>query len=663
MLMEYEEIMDIARSVLQKEGWDLNYNLKVELGDNVDSVIQASMNEESWEINLKIDKKLRERLGRISKIYKLSYDNPEKKAIYSAIMHEKGHWDVCPGDIKFSAEIFEGVSLGLARAGFTQEEIIEYTPQVANMFSDTIVNSYNSRYENFVDGVFLIFGTRVEPERGILFKRDIPEYMSIFVDVNAKLFGRDARERRIAERKLKGYKELEKYTKAILESLIGRDLAAKALDGSLSSEERKDAIYKMADHKGWEHYAARYAEIMSPFLKGQIQNIKKQFGNCGGACNVNSKKQRTAEGEGNKQGENKNQKRTNNKTKKGKETARKRGEGIKPGQDKKTGKVLGKIDKDNAEIRKEMAAHSIGIGGRGLYLTPFENLDAQYSALATKIVVNFSNSENKKINVNRSPLIYPIRRMDENEKLKDVVWSKTIFNPKDDDGVVLYRRDKPFTSDAQHVPYNGSYKDILFVFDVSGSMGWTGNALDGSGYDMVLRSMYAVLSYLESVGMAAYLNYGLIQFSGKTEFTGWKSYGEISEIKQAAFKKYQGDGTILDINVLEKAFAESKDKFVTIVVTDLGIWNLNEVLRSFKRMVKQGNEIVIINYTDSDMAKTDGEIDGILIKNVKNPSGLVGLILNISKDKYDIKPLQIESSNGDLDKSNLQDRRNFKNRI
>ena len=648
MLMEYEEIMDIARSVLQKEGWDLNYNLKVELGDNVDSVIQASTDEESWEINLKIDKKLRERLGRISKIYKLSYDNPEKKAIYSAIMHEKGHWDVCPGDIKFSAEIFEGVSLGLARAGFTQEEIIEYTPLVANMFSDTIVNSYNSRYENFADGIFLIFGTRVEPGKGILFKRGIPEYMSIFVDVNAKLFGRDAKERMIAERKLKGYKELEKYTKAILESLIGRDLAAKALDGSLSREERKDAIYKMADHKGWEHYAARYAEIMSPFLKGQIQNMKKQFGNCGGACNVNSKKQRTAKGEGDK---------------KGKETARKSGENIKPSQDKKAGKVLGKMDKDNSEIRKEMAAHSIGIGGRGLYLTPFEKLDAQYLALATKIVVNFSNSKDKKINVNRSPLIYPIRRMDGNEKLKDVVWSKTILNPKDDDDVILYRRDKPFTSDAQHIPYNGSYKDILFVFDVSGSMGWTGNALDGSGYDMVLRSMYAVLSYLESVGRAAYLNYGLVQFSDKTEFTGWKSYGEISEIKQAAFKKYQSGGTILDINVLEKAFAESKDNFVAIVVTDLGIWNLDEALRSFKGMVKQGNEIVIINYTDSGTAKTDGEIDGILIKNVGDPSDLVGLILNISKDKYDIKPLPIESGNGDLDKSNLQDRRNFKSRI
>ena len=299
-----------------------------------------------------------------------------------------------------------------------------------------------------------------------------------------------------------------------------------------------------------------------------------------------------------------------------------------------------KLDDENGNdedsFRREIIREILERNGAVLFGTKFEVLDESYKKAAGKIVTEFLKDEQEQI-AQRMTLVSKVRRLDENEPPTKIAWGKTMFEGKGLDEPMLYKKDTLISTDNPVEPIlAGKLKDILFIVDVSGSMGWSGNPLDGSRYDMALQSIYSTNNYLELSHKAAYINYGLMLFSDKTTFSGWKSYAEFTHIKKMAFAGYQGGGTELDLSMLERAETQKRDNFLAILISDNAIMDADAVASKLISMIRRGDSVAVIQtgyYWDSQILRRIRESGGAVMQ-VSDPTQLANATLSVARNQY-----------------------------
>ncbi len=144
-----------------------------------------------------------------------------------------------------------------------------------------------------------------------------------------------------------------------------------------------------------------------------------------------------------------------------------------------------------------------------------------------------------------------------------------------------------------------------------------------------------MIDYLEKVKKASFLNYGLIQFSDNTTWSGWRSYYELSSIKRNLFEGYEGNGTVLDPKILDETLKTKRDKFMAVMISDGEIMNSDEALKSCNEIITEGNEFILLQIASRDNFANKIEESGGMVVNIDNPNDLVGLVLSATKRKYD----------------------------
>jgi hypothetical protein len=567
---------EFVRRFLEKEGWDVLYKLSI-TRENTPQLIEASINKDTWDIRLTLDHNFEAEIRKIVEEEKINIVNPEKKIVAAALKHEKSHWEVCPIDIEYLEAILDGTSRGLKNSGlFDDNEIKEYTPYVVNMFTDIIVNSVIGlkEYEkDFLEGIELFYLKEAYLARK---SNNEPYYYAIFVDTQMKMYQNSDRARELAKKFIKDYSEVEKASRSAIKIFTNEHIGEKMFEGKADETDKKFAIKALEDRLKWKEKARDFAYLMSKYVKNNLDDIKMRIP-------------------------------------------------LTP--------LIDKMMKDK-DFRREVIRKGLERGSSLLYVDNFERFDEIYKKVASEIVIEFleKNEEAPKL-----PIFYMKRkRVEENDSFEEIEWGRTIFvDVGEQEEVWLFKRESPYEIDLECTSDSGSFEDLLFIVDTSSSMGWSGRPLDGSKYDMALRAIYSVLSYLEKIGKAPYLKYGLIMFSdpGKTGWSGWKSYNELDELKRHLFEDYHGGTTILDADKVEKAYSSKHDNFLVLMTTDGEIFN-SEAKEACRKVIENGNDFVIFQTMSRSEFAEYMEKHGAAVVYVDKPEDLVGLVLRKVGEKY-----------------------------
>ncbi len=242
--------------------------------------------------------------------------------------------------------------------------------------------------------------------------------------------------------------------------------------------------------------------------------------------------------------------------------------------------------------------------------TSFNEFDSIYNNLAEKLILkNFKT---------KTPAYNLYLRKDFSNDSTNFIFSKTILEKN---GLNIPVKKMPY---SMKVPIYRD-NDLLFVADVSGSMKWTGNALDGSLYDMCIRSIYSIFNYLTQSRQIQNKSFGLIQFSEKTNWSGWTDHDSLTNLKENIFKQYQNSGTTIDVAKLKEAFSATNKKFIVILISDGWIYNDEEVINALEPKIK-ANEVVFFKINNPDI-----KADNVASKFTDMFRALHGNIIEISK--------------------------------
>jgi hypothetical protein len=292
-----------------------------------------------------------------------------------------------------------------------------------------------------------------------------------------------------------------------------------------------------------------------------------------------------------------------------------------------------KFKKDRG-FRREVIKRGIEKGHELLYAEKFDILDEIYDKESEEIILRFLGKKDTTFNF---PLFWMKReRVEEDDKLDNIAWERTLFVDRGgEEEVWLFKKKVPYEIEVGRVVGPKSFEDILFIIDVSGSMDWSGEPLDGSKYDLAIRSVYGVVKYLEKIGKAVHLNYGLIQFGDRTTWSGWKSYWKLDELKRRLFEGYQGGTTELDPKKVEEAWNSRNDNFLTFMLSDGEIHeNFDQAVSVCKKIIDYGNDFVLLQLQSGCKFASILKEYGAIVKFIDEPEDLVGLVLEKLKEKY-----------------------------
>ncbi len=208
--------------------------------------------------------------------------------------------------------------------------------------------------------------------------------------------------------------------------------------------------------------------------------------------------------------------------------------------------------------------------------------------------------------VSRLPIGYLQRKRIERmgqAPLNEMDWGSTMHMPNGEWS--FFAKQCPLTVDEEAQPMHGSTKDICFIGDVSGSMGYVApmvmyGAELGSeqlqGHDNFLAMVHSVIKDIKEKQMGYHLKYSGILFSNQTRFSGWHSYYDLDTLLEWMYGGYEGGGTKFNADVLKRMYDEASDKFLTIMLTDGAISNAEEAAGVVGQIIKNGNEFVLIEY-------------------------------------------------------------------
>jgi hypothetical protein len=157
-------------------------------------------------------------------------------------------------------------------------------------------------------------------------------------------------------------------------------------------------------------------------------------------------------------------------------------------------------------------------------------------------------------------------------------------------------------------------------------------------YDCLLRAIYSVERFLTETRKAQLLRYCAVNFSNTTMRTRWCGYAELGEVRHLLFR-HQNGGTHLDCQALRQVAAESRDRFLCLMVTDGQLKNAAEVAATAVDFVAHGNWFALIHIGgDSALVKLIQEA-GLPAHTINAASQLEGLCLEYARRTWGVPAL------------------------
>ena len=655
-----DELQRIVETHLHEKGWDVIYKLELEISPTP-HLLEAGINRESWQITYHIDPALQSRLEQLLAREKIAVENSVQKLLCAAADHEEGHWSICPFDIEYLEDIFHGIGTGLQKAGWKEEDIVLRTPDIANQFMDVV--------ENMVQGLDEKTGEAFGEGLGIFYLNQLrqpgcsPPY-ALFVDTQMKGYGKrwngDSKRtglfRRIGEKKLQPnframaeeypqYSKIKKDVPKLLACLLPAPLAEKAYHQGLDAYDAQLVTEELLKKELWAGKAEAFAQIIAPYAAQEMKQ-EASDGTCGDEGSGGDSSEDTPSPHPS-QGGSQNKKRQR-RTEKESNSAGKSQQGNKVGgkRKQKQQKHHGRCSFarelwEDPETRKKILRRALAKGRQpgpaGMpYAASFESFEAAYDLAAEEIVVQYFQEDGDSELPVFDLFWMQNRKLEDGDSLsRKINWSKTLFSPKPGSAEPwLYAHEVPYQIDEELLPGKRSLEDMLFVVDVSGSMGWTGQPLDGSKYDLSLRSIFGCIKSLERLGRAAHAQYGLILFSSSTAFSGWEGYYCLDKFKKLVFTGYQGQGTELDAAAVQRALQSNQNPFLTLLITDGEIYNHDAAAAAIQKLLGTGHDVVQFSIQgDTQFSRTIRGY-GAQIVPVTTPEDLAGLIIEKIKRRY-----------------------------
>ncbi len=608
----------MIRQYASEKHWDTTHRISIS-HDAKKDFFDASTNNRTWKTDISLAPDFETRQGEIVRDAKLTVTgDPVRTAITAMMDHEYGHWGVCPQNVEQAEMILDGVSRGLARRGIDGSQVMQLGPYVSNMFMDVLVNGVNFEKEQFTEGHTILntdrayFGPKSKNGK----KPGYEDYFGMFVDAQGKLTDSpDARG--LAERYVTNYQNIEIDCEQLLASIVGRQYARKAFAGELTETDRQAIRRGMRNTADWAGSAEEFAKTIAPYIEDKLDDVKK---------NVHLSPMMAAmAGKTGKEGQNGQQ-----------EGNEEPGGGLSPQEKEQIRKEI--IEAGVKRLVKANGGTLAGIDPADLpYAMSHEVFDEIYRQKADQIVVEFKKEGGDQA---RMTLFHMAkRRLDDSEPISDpMAWGSTIFINKPDDPekkIWLFKNTTPYDFNEEGRSRTGSFENILFAVDVSGSMQWSNTPLDESRYDMCIRSIYSVINYLEKTNTAQYLKYGLMLFSDNTTWSGWVSYGDLMKLKRQLFEGFQGGDTIMDPDVLKQAVSEQKDgRFLTMITSDGEITNYEQLLPIFMGIIAKPNDVVLMQISNMSSFGEGLRQSGAAVAQINSPEDLVGLNLSIIDSRY-----------------------------
>ena len=563
------------REYLSSKGWSLQSDYKI---DNRESphLIEAYITPDNWNINInlnKFDEKI-ENLIKTSKVSSCFDVNKIANNVVKAVAtHEIGHYKYCPRSIDNLADIFNGISKAINEFEYKKQILIDNKFPIANMFADIVDNSMNSLElkEEFFNDGQSIFYIS-EGDLANSSGRKISTDYALFSAINLNLIQPNKIKREL----------INEYYPNFDKSLINKGVKIFTGFEKLNfndPENLSNALIDLYDETKYENKAYLFTKLIAPFIE-KNNNLEELISDSEGV-----------------------------------ERFRK--------------------DKDfNRKVKKKMIDKSKGniLTGEAKYhednnfLGDVDALDIQYSSAAAEYNIEFKMEQLERLN------LIPVG---EKEWEGDFSEIDMINLKPNENGSWTFQQS--VKKDPIFINEKGDFEfpDLLFLFDVSGSM-------HGEKYNLLLKSIYSSLYCLEESGKAADMLFNFTSFGNRTLSSGWVSYYELEKARKMYLLKPDWGGTEnIEFNKLENIMNTRRSNVHTIMISDGHIAREHEVSAFMNEKIINENstlDYISINtyetYENSfkRLAETNPFVK---FQSVINPNDIVNLIIGITKKVFD----------------------------
>jgi len=577
-----------ARAAIVRAGWDAKRDLRVFATRQQLMAQGAQRNRSRGEVVLVIPPNQKNEFADVVTRERLSCLRPPEgsltEMISSDVYAQVGTFKVCPWGAIDYAEILQAVADGLQSAGASARQVRDYAVEVAGLFiSSVVAGVYAVRGPDpavFRRGV--LTGTIIRPaSQGNIMTRTA----SVWCAIQMRLWGDDAdicsAARSYSPPQLDIVEfEANRGTAILIDSY---DFVERSEDGLVWSDPtlaRSLADELQFRYNSWPIKAFQLAELFFPYVVADRE---------GGNPPVPSEINRGRDPVGRPSQD---------------ANSRRRGlvsqpvdlgEMLSSGAEEAAASALPdpfalRLAQDG-DFRDRILQRIIGDGpGTATAVPSTDVLHALYQRRAKRITIPSTLSQGHE---SRFPIAHLTRRPLGLlvPTLGEIDWGAT--RPTRDGRLELYRKhlsiDEPI---PVHVT-QGRVPDLCYVVDSSGSMKW--NWQQGEGpYDCLLRAVYSVQRFIRETNKAALLKYCAVNFSNTTIRTGWRGYDGLAEVRRLLFQ-HQNGGTRLDCQVLRQVAAESRDRFLCLMVTDGQLKNAAEVAATAADLSARGNWFALVH--------------------------------------------------------------------
>jgi hypothetical protein len=532
--------------------------------------ISASIDIPSWVANIEVPR------------VKFSAEVADRLSEF-IINHEFGHWRYCPRDIAGWWEIRKAVDDALKDLGLNLPEAAR--DQCVNIFADFVDNIANiySEFENknaekYREGLrdFFLF-TYKRGEFAFLYDEsrrvEINLPTLLLINVFQFFFMPDKNSRILQEEELA---KVEYTTEKIAKILLG-DLSEKYSSrlGSLSSHEKHEIVMELLNREKWYYKAKEITKYFAPLMVNGPTAVK-------------------------------------------------------------TFDVIGMPAPGSSKIDLQQLLSDVD--------KLFPLLDKIYR----------EETRNNKVTVVKSPErelwqpkvgseLYTEGEKDLASKIanrdispRDIKWIRNEL-------VSLHRRENFESS---------QFKRLVFIVDSSSSMSWGSvielakekekydpmqfyqtlkdTALNKGEYDYLVRAFYSFIGSFQKSGALSEMRIGIINFSGATVWSGWRSGSEqdLHQLKRFLFA-FQNGGTTLDIGTVKQVYGSVGEPVLTVLISDGDLSNTDEVLASLAPIWKRSPFVFLSTRNKGEFAK-QLEKRGLDVRYVYWPADLEKMILDFT---------------------------------
>ncbi len=552
-------IEELCIKVLDEKGWNTFKDIQVKSLEQP-FPIGAFITLAERRINVNVSQDLYKAVDDFIKEEKINRSSESllEPLMYFGVVHEYGHHHYCPRSREDLQQTLEGIFEAVQGKECDSETIKGLCFYVHNMFSDTILNTINSRTddkkESYREGLDIFYTLSGNYCKKLGLKGRWNKAFTLFLESNQMLCNTSPVVNEKVHKKFfpRFFPWFQRYRRKLLNVFTGDEgITKKVLERSLSEEENETLVKRFKDASLWKKMAYDYTNIMYPFLKQASDQEKKMIENSF------SKEEGSSSGK----------------------------------EDKKCDKKCGGGKKSPIEdMIDKLLKNEKHQPYSSPFLAQFWRLDQLYKSRAGRLALyaeeqNEGNHDEENMSVEEMPF--------EEFEPKDIDWSSTRMLTKKDGTkyLELYKHSNPLILPFESEEKPVGIPDLSFIFDSSISMDFKPFEDEGRGqYHFAALAFYSILNYLEKEGLAPLLNYYLINFSHTTYSSGWRPYAEINEVKRTLFD-YQGSGTILDPKALEDLRANRRDNMICFMLSDTGFnsdENERQVIQEVDKMIGSG---------------------------------------------------------------------------